>query len=276
MSGARGLVMTPQLFAILSGLVEDRAGLHYAHSEGELFTDKLTARALEAGFETLLDYYYFLRYDPGGSQELDALIDALLVHETYFFREFPPLQLVVDGFLAPLVAAGGRPRVWCAACATGEEPLTLAMLLAERGLLDRVELVASDVGARALARAESGDFSKRALRAPPPNFPWERRLRVEEGRVVVDRLIRAAVSWKRVNLFDGPAIAELGQFDVVLCRNVLIYFNDTNAQRVLKHLHDALVNGGVLLIGVSESLLRFATPYVCEEHAGVFLYRKVS
>ena len=82
---------------------------------------------------SLLDYYYFLRYDDDGKVELERLVEALLVHETYFFRELEPLQVLVEHFVEPLVKQGMRPRIWCAACATGEEPLTLAMLLASAG-----------------------------------------------------------------------------------------------------------------------------------------------
>src|SRR5687768_10123504 len=120
---------SPQLFAILSGLVEERVGLHYGPSERDLFLDKVQVRALEVGFDSLLDYYYYLRYDDPNGTELDQLAEALVVHETYFFRELEPLAVAVDDVIGPRVAAGQRARIWSAACATGEEPLTAAMLL---------------------------------------------------------------------------------------------------------------------------------------------------
>ena len=144
---------TPVL-AILSALVEERTGLHYGLLDHALLAEKAGVRAAEAGFESLLDYYYYLRYDAGAGPEMDALVDALVVGETYFFRELPPLE-VLAGIAEDLVLRGVRPRIWSAACASGEEPLTLAMLLDERGLLGRVDLVASDISPRALARARS-------------------------------------------------------------------------------------------------------------------------
>lgn len=149
------LPLRPQVFAILSSLIEERAGLHYGLDDIDMIADKLSTRAIDAGFESLLDYYYFLRYDESSKAELDALVDALVVNETYFFRELDPLKRVVSDLIQPLAASGARPRVWCAACSTGEEPLTLAMLLAERDLLDKVDIVASDISARALARARA-------------------------------------------------------------------------------------------------------------------------
>ena len=261
----------PQLFAILSGIVEERAGLHYQLADSGVFLDKVTARATEAGFDSLLDYYYYLRYDDTSGQEVDALLDSLVVHETYFCRELSPLEVVLDEFIGPLVAAGGRPRIWSAACSTGEEPLTLAMLLAERGWLDRVDLVASDISQRALDRARKGIFSARSLRGVPPPLV-SRWLRQEDGRVLCDRRLIDAVDWRRLNLVDSAAIGELGLFDAVFCRNVLIYFSDQTVQRVVRNLTGALRPGAPLAIGVSESLLRFRTGLECQERRGSFLY----
>ena len=147
------LSLSPQVFAILSALLEERLGLHYDLGERELLADRVSPRATELGFDSLLDYYYFLRYDPGGDSELALLVDALVVNETYFFREVAALKVLVTELVPKLIAQGARPRIWCAACSTGEEPLTLAILLDEAGLLDQVTLVASDISARALTQA---------------------------------------------------------------------------------------------------------------------------
>ena len=124
--------LSPQLFAIFSALVEDELGIHYAPEDAPTFADKLAERAAEAGFESILDYYYFLRYDPGAALELHALADALVVGETYFFRELEPARAAVEQVLVPAVERRGRARVWSAACATGEEPLSIAMLRSRR------------------------------------------------------------------------------------------------------------------------------------------------
>ena len=263
----------PQVLAILAALVEERVGLHYGQTDRELFADRTSTRALEAGFTSLLDYYYFLRYDEGSTTEFNALVDALVVGETYLFRELEPLQVLVSDFLLPAIAAGRRPRVWSAACATGEEPLSLAMLLASHDALSKVELVASDISPRSLARAARGELGLRALRGPLPAGvePW---VTVTAGRPVIAQSVRDAIRWCQVNICDPAAVRALGSFDAVLCRNVLIYFSDETTLRVVQTLADALTVDGTLLVGVSESLLRFGTALQCEEHRGVFLYRK--
>ncbi|WP_304503095.1 MULTISPECIES: protein-glutamate O-methyltransferase CheR [Myxococcaceae] len=272
------LPLSPPVFSILSGLIEARAGLHYAPSDQELLAEKVSERALEAGFDSLLDYYYFLRYDPAGPAALDALIDTLTVHETYFFREVDQLRALVDGVLVPRARQGLTTRVWSAACSTGEEPLTLAMMLAERGLSgagSRVELVASDISQKVLERAQRGEFGRRSLRALPPGIDG-RFLDVAPGSesATVRAELREQVQWKRVNLVDPKQVAALGRFHVILCRNVMIYFSDETARRVVESLTTALEPGGHLLVGTSESLLRFGTQLLCEEKGGAFFYTK--
>lgn len=268
------LPMSPQVFAILASLIEQRAGLHYSPEDRELLADKVSDRALEAGFDSLLDYYYFLRYDPAGAEALDVLVDSLLVHETYFFREAQPLLVLVEDVLVPLARQGRGPRIWCAACSTGEEPLTLAMMLADRGALSGAEIVASDLSARALERARSGDHNLRSLRALPPGVEGRWLERGVEGRARVKPELVEAVQWKRVNLVDEAAVARLGAFDAILCRNVLIYFQDDTARRVVESLAGVLRPSGQLLVGTSESLMRFGTALSCEERRGVFFYTK--
>ncbi len=263
--------LTPQVFSILSALIEDRLGLFFGPDYLDLVAEKLGPRVVERGFESMLDYYYFLRYDPAAEEELRAVADLLTVNETYFFRELTPLEALIGEFVAPLAATGKRVRVWCAACSTGEEPITLASLLEERGLLEQVEIVASDVSSRALAVANRGVYSGRSLRAiaSPPSWLVD-----QGGHQLVSERLRRAVDWRLVNLLDDDAVGALGVFDAIVCRNVLIYFRDETTTRVLGRLHRALTPEGRLLVGVSESLIRLGTAFQCEERRGAFFYRK--
>jgi chemotaxis protein methyltransferase CheR len=269
------LPLTPQVFAILRGLIEERTGLHYGDADRELLAERVSVRAEEAGFETLLDYYYFLRYDPGADVEMGTLVEHLVVKETYLFREREQLRVLVSHILRPW-AERRRLRVWSAACATGEEPVSLAVLLEREGLLDRVELVASDISARALERARSGQMGRRSLRAlrPEEHAAWLHPL--PDGTAQVDGELLRHISWHRVNLTDAAQVTAMGRFDVILCRNVLIYFADETASRVVDSLAQTLRPDGLLVVSVTESLLRLGTSLACEEQAGVFFYRKGS
>jgi chemotaxis protein methyltransferase CheR len=268
------LPLSPQVFSILNGLVEEAAGLSCSLSELEIFGSKVSARAIEAGFESLLDYYYYLRYDEAGRLELERLIEQLVVHETFFFRELEPLKVLVERCVKPLVARGQRVRIWSAACATGEEPLTLAMVLADAGLLPHVDLIASDVSARVLERAKAADYGVRTLRRLPMPAFAQPYLTVKDNRVSVSSELMSAIDWRRVNLIERASVEAVGEVDVIVCRNVLIYFREERVRQVVEALGAQLKPEGVLLIGVSESLMRLGTGLSCEELSGVFFYRK--
>jgi chemotaxis protein methyltransferase CheR len=269
------LPLSLPVFNILASLIEERAGLHYRGDDLPLVRDKISIRAELLGFESLLDYYYFLRYDPAGSAEVDALVEALVVHETYFFREADQLQVCLKRLLARRYEEDSSVRIWCAAAATGEEPLTIAMILADLGVLSRVRIVATDVSEKALGKARSGVFGGRAMRALPAGIEG-RYLHRQGEKVSIDPALLAAVEWRRLNLLDEAAVKEMGRFDVILARNVLIYFSDDTVRRVVTSLTGALVPRGLLLVGASESLLRYGTQLSCEEHGGAFFYRRTT
>ncbi len=145
----------------------------------------------------------------------------------------------------------------------------MAMLLGNRGLLERAEIVATDLSERVLERARRGQFNGRSLRALP--HPEMGRYLDMQGRL--DPALIEAVRWSRLNLLEGEAIRALGAFDAILCRNVLIYFGDRVSQQVVLQLFSSLAPQGVLLVGLSESLLRMGSLVRCEEHGGFFLYR---
>ena len=128
------LALPSSVFTILSGLIEDRLGLFFAPTEHAQLAEKISPRARELGFDSLLDYYYFLRYDPAAEAELARLADALVVNETYFGRELDQLKALVDQLIPKLLQERRKVRIWSAACSTGEEPLTLSGMLDDRGL----------------------------------------------------------------------------------------------------------------------------------------------
>jgi chemotaxis protein methyltransferase CheR len=268
----RALPLSGAVFTILSGLIEERLGLFFSPQDSEILAEKVSPRALERGFDSLLDYYYYLRYDAGAAEELERLAEALVVNETYLGRELDQLSALVDQLLPPLLAERGRARIWSAACSTGEEPFTLAGLLNDRGLLPRVELLASDISQRVLSVAKRGKFSGRSLRSlPPAASAWLER---DGATTSVKPELLRAVQFHQLNLSDREAVQRMGKLDVVLCRNVLIYFRDATIKAVVESLASTLNPGGYLLIGASESLLRFGAALRCEEHGGAFFYRK--
>ena len=268
------LELSPAVFSILSSLIEEKLGLHYNLLDRELLQDKASVRALEAGFDSMLDYYYFLRYDANGEKEINELVEALVVNETYFFREWPAIEALVETFIKPMCDKGLRPRIWSAACSTGEEPLSLAMLLADKGLLDQVEIVASDISLKALSKPQKNRYGKRSVRAVPNEKLLQKFIESHADEYRVAEELINKIQWKQLNLLDEEKFFGQGQFDVVLCRNVLIYFADQTIQKLLERFYKILNDDGLLLVGVSESLLRYGNSFAGEERNGTFVYKK--
>jgi len=262
-----------QVIAILAALVEERVGLHYRQEERELLGDKLVTRAEDAGFESLLDYYYFLRYDDPDGAEMKRLIQALLVQETYLFRELRALEVAVEQAVMPVIRRGRKARIWSAACASGEETVSLAVLMAERGLLDRCEIIGSDVSEVALERARRGRYRSRSLRSEGLELA-ARWLQRDGDEIVVPQPLLDAVELRKVNLCVPAEVAAQGELDLLVCRHVLIYFSEPTVVAVVASLAERLREDATMIVGVSESLLRFSTRLVGEEVAGAFLYRR--
>lgn len=267
--------LSPQVFSILSGLIEEKVGLHYGLLDREILQEKVSTRALEKGYESLLDYYYFIRYDEAGNKELADLVESLVVNETYFFREWQTIKALVDCFIAPWCEAGKRPKIWTAACSTGEEPLSLAMLLKEKKVLDKVGIYASDISENALNKARSGRFGRRSVRQVPDQKLQDQFIYNEGDHYRISEELYDAIHWKRANILNEIEYPTEGPFDVILCRNLLIYFSDETIKLVLEKLSRQLNPNGLLVVGVSESLLRFGSGFQGEEHSGAFFYKKV-
>ncbi|MEJ7596945.1 MAG: CheR family methyltransferase [Kofleriaceae bacterium] len=263
--------LTPQLFAIYSALIENACGMHYGPKDRDLLGAKLINHAQDLGHESLLDYYYRLRYDDPQGVEVQRLVEALVVHETYFFASshrsstwwttsYPRWSRARGGrgcgrrHARP---AKSRSHSRCCSISAGSST---------------VELVATDISAAAVEQARTGRHSRRALRDSHPVALAQRYLDSTAKGITVDPKIRDAVRFSTLNLLDEPA-AGGGSYDVILCRNVLIYFRDEQVARLTGQLTRQLAPGGLLAVGISESLLRFGTALLCEERGNSFFYR---
>lgn len=274
--GGEAIDLPIGVFVILRDLVRDRIGVFFEDGARDLLAMKLSDRVRATGVRSFLDYYYVLKYGPGAGDEWDRLTDALSVQETYFWREMDQVRALVEVLIPEHVAAGRGPvRIWSAACATGEEPLTIAMALAEAGWLDRadVEIRASDTSPAALEKAERGVYRERSFRALPVALR-ERYFTPAEGGWRVDPALRARVRYSRANLLDPADIRTLAAAPFVFCRNVFIYFSAPTVARVVGQIAERMASPGYLFIGVSESLARVKSPFDLDEIGGAFVYVK--
>jgi chemotaxis protein methyltransferase CheR len=298
-SRAESLGLAGSVTTILRDLLHERLGLSYQAHQFSQVADRLAALVIARGFGAFMDYYYLLKYDNDPDEWL-RVMDALSVQETYFWREIDQLRAVVDvvvPMLARSMASAGPDaplRIWSVPCATGEEPLTIAMLLEEAGWFGRVpiEIVGSDASPSAIAKAKAGRYGERAFRNLPPALreryftPVSRVSPAGAGsgesrdhgiwsgrpESAVDPKLHARVRYDVVNVMDGAAVASHAAVPIVVCRNLFIYFSEQSIRRACEAFAAAMPRPGYLCLGASESLLRYATPFSLREIGGAFVY----
>ena len=269
--GVSGTVTT-----ILRDLIHERLGLMYESHQFEQVADRLAPLVIARGLSSFMDYYYLLKYS-AESDEWLAVMDALAVQETYFWRELDQIRAVVTHVVPALVEAlrGRTLRIWSIPCATGEEPLTIAMLLEEAGWFTRapIELVGSDASPSAIERARSGRYGERSFRNLPLAMR-ERYFTMHDGQFVVCPDLQRRVSYDVVNLMDGEQMARHASASVVFCRNVFIYFSDRSIRRALSVLERSMPSPAYLCVAAAESLLRRTTIFELQDIGGAFMYVK--
>lgn len=275
---SESLPLPEHTFVLLSALIEERLGLHYGPDKREILQDRLAGLAAEHQLDSFLDYYYLLKYSEDNQDEWRRVQSALAVRETYFWREVDQIQLTAHK-LAPeiLRQRSGKPvRIWHAACATGEEPYSLAIALREAGirLPGLIEIVATDFDQESLLIARQATYRERSFRALPAEL---RRKYFNEHKNGVSSLVeelRSEVKFHYLNLVDREAMARYSGFDIIFCRNVFIYFDTPTIEIVANRFFQALNTPGYLFLGAAESLLRLTTPFELSEIEKCFVYTK--
>jgi chemotaxis protein methyltransferase CheR len=276
-SSADVLGFSESAFVLLRDVIAQRTGVYFAHDKRDLLADKLADLLAARGMASYLDYYYLLRYDADADAHWGELVDRLAVPETYFWRQ--PDQILATASVLAVRHRARRPgtpfRIWSAACCTGEEPLSIAIALAEAGVLGRqpVEIVASDASEAMLARARRGLYGERSFRTLPAGLR-DRYFRCEAAGWRIDPAIHGLVRWTRVNLVDEREVLPMASADVVFCRNVLIYFADETTAHVARLLAAGMPDDGHLCLGASESLTRVSSAFELVEVGGAFMYTK--
>jgi chemotaxis protein methyltransferase CheR len=263
-------------FLLLRDAIRDRLGVWYEEEKRELLASKLADRVAALGLRSYLEYYYSLKYGPDAEAEWTQLSDALSVQETYFWREIDQIRALVDDLLPRHVADDlGKIRIWSAACASGEEPLTLAMALAESGWFARadIEIQASDASPLAIERAARGVYRQRSFRALPPALHEKYFVPTDDGWRI-DPTIQARVRYRRANLLDAEETSAFSLARYIFCRNVFIYFSRATIAEVVARFAERMPRPGYLFVGVSESLLRVAAQFELEQIGPAFAYVK--
>lgn len=250
--------LSPEAFRTIQEWLYQTAGILINAQKGSMVVSRLWRRVEALGLEDF-DAYLIYALGAGGAAERAEMLDRLTTNETYFFRESAHFARFKTQIIPSL--KGRSVKVWCAAASTGEEPYSLAMVLADQLGAESWQLVASDICGRALKQAFNGLYRLERMELLPVDYLkryCRRGTGDYQGMMLIDRELRARVRFEQHNLLHPWP--EAGGFDVIFLRNVLIYFDQPTRQRVIDNLCAALRPGGWLIIGHCESLAGIHTP----------------
>lgn len=248
--------MTPESFSFLAGLVKARSGIVLTADKGYMLETRLGPMLRREGLAGLDALALRLR-GPRAESLAAEMVEALTTNESSFFRDGKPFDHLKR--LLPRLAAARPPgqaiRIWSAACSSGQESYSIAMTVADLGAAlggRRVEILGTDISREMLDRAQEGSFTQFEVQRGLPVQMLVKHFRQEGGRWKVAPELRAMTRWQAFNLLDDPR--GLGRFDVIFCRNVLIYFDAPTKTRVLAALAGQLAPDGVVYLGGAETV----------------------
>jgi chemotaxis protein methyltransferase CheR len=266
------------VFRLIRDFVKDYCGIYFDDDSRYLLEKRLSRRVRIHHFSNFREYYRYLLYHKDRDQELASIIDIITVNETYFFREQNQLKTLSEEILPEILQTNKdkkKLRIWSAGCSTGEEPYTVAMIVLEKARFRDwdIEIFGSDINQRVLQVARSGVYRKNSFRTTEPYF-MHKYFSEEDGLSTISDKVKQYVNFTHLNLLDPFKIKLFGAMDIIFCRNVLIYFDQSSRKKVIEMFYERLVDGGYLLLGHAESLINLSTAFTLRHFKYDMVYQK--
>jgi chemotaxis protein methyltransferase CheR len=255
-----------------------KTGIRFEDSKRYFVDKRLVERIDHTESESFRQYFSLLRFESDGA-ELQALVNLMTVNETYFFREEYQFDCLVNSILPEIVARkkdDSPIRIWALPSSSGEEAYTIAMCLIERwpGINHHdVQIISSDIDTNILALAKAGLYSARSIQHVPEAYLRKYFKKTVAGYQINDDL-RNAVDFTRVNLQDPTDVKPYRNFDVIFCRNLLIYFDDVSRKQAAETFYDAMLPGAFILLGHSESMSRISSLFQVRKFEDAIVYQR--
>lgn len=256
-----------------------KTGMLFEDSKRYFVDKRLLERMAATDNETFRGYFTLLRFEASGT-ELQHLVNLMTVNETYFFREEYQFRCLVESMLAEIIArraSSAKPiRIWSVPSSSGEEPYGIAMYLLEHWPPLRqwdVEIISSDIDTQILEKARQGLYAERAVHHVPEPLLKKYFQRVGK-HYQVRKTLRETVEFTKVNVSDSTDIRSHRHFDVIFCRNLLIYFDDLSRKKTAESFYDALNPGGFICLGHSEAMSRISPLFQVRHFPEAIVYQK--
>lgn len=272
--------LSPNDFTIFREYFYKKTGIDFDDSK-RYFVDKRLLQRMEATRATSFrDYFVKMRFE-AAQTEFQNVVNLMTVNETYFYREDHQFSCLINSVLGELVEIRKRRkgplRILSLPCSTGEEPYSIALHLIEDWPLlaqHDVELAGADIDTQVLKRAGEGIFRTRSLQHLPPRVKKRHFSEIGDGQYQISADIRDAIHLFRINLSNPDEARSLRNYDVIFCRNMLIYFDDRSRIMAANTLYDALNPGGFLFLGHSESMSRMSSMFTIRKFPDAIVYQR--
>ncbi len=255
-----------------------KTGMLFENSKRYFVDKRLIERIEETKSDNFRNYFNMLRFEVSGN-ELQNLVNSMTVNETYFFREEYQFKCLVDSILSEITKkkTDDSPiRIWSVPSSSGEEPYSIAIYLLEYWAdIDKwdVEIMSSDIDTNIILQAKRGFYSPRSVQHLPTKILAKYFRREAEGYQICEDL-RQAVEFSRVNIMDPVQVRPFRNVDVIFCRNLLIYFDDTSRRQAAEMFFDSINKGGFVCLGHSESMSRISSLFRVRKFPEAIVYQK--
>jgi chemotaxis protein methyltransferase CheR len=255
-----------------------KTGIQFENSKRYFVDKRLVERIESTGNDSFRSYFTMLRFQASGV-ELQALVNVMTINETYFFREEYQFHCLVNSILPEIVAQkrdNSPIRIWVIPSSSGEEAYSIALCLLERWPdINRwdVEIISSDIDTKILTQARAGLYSERSIKHVPKAY-MNKYFRQAAGGYQMNDELRSTVEFTRVNLMEAADVRPYRNFDVIFCRNLLIYFDDVSRKQAGETFYDILRPGGFICLGHSESMSRISSLYKIRKFPEAIVYQK--
>lgn len=265
-------------FRRLGEFLYRRTGMVFPEAKRYFVERRVAARMQATGSTSFASYFARLRTNLHG--EIEQIVNAFTVNETYFYREEHQFRCLTADLLPQRLAAkprGQAVRIWSIACATGEEPYSIAMWLLENWPevdTHDIEIVGSDIDTRVLDAARAGIYGNRALMRLPQSVIDRYLEPLDGGNWRITQDLRESVDFTQVNMVEMTETRTQGRFDVIFCRNALIYFDDASRRLAAQNLYENLWPGGFICLGHSESMSRISSLFEVCRYNDAIVYRR--
>jgi chemotaxis protein methyltransferase CheR len=276
---AAPLAMTNEEYARFCNFFYRKTGIQFVDSKKYYVERRVADRIARTNSESFRDYFTLVRFQMSG-QEMQFLVNAMTVNETYFFREDYQFDSLVKGILPEIAKSKshGRPiRIWSMPCSSGEEPYSIAIKILELwGSSDAwdIEIHASDIDTKILDEARAGVYGERSLSRVPLATRQQYFVRRPDGNHQICAALRDSIDFSLVNIVDPIQTRRFRNFDVIFCRNLLIYFDDPGRREAAEMFFEALAPGGFLCLGHSESMSRISSIFAPRKFQESIVYQK--